>query len=95
MTDREKVVSRLQIIRTWADVDQKYGGIKPECCDHIVKWIDDALELLKEQENQLTVKYEEGFHDGYKQAMRESVPCYECQEFSCDDCKFKDNRTVK
>lgn len=48
--DCEQIISHLQIIRTWAEVDRKYGGIKPECCDHIVKWIDDALELLKEQE---------------------------------------------
>jgi hypothetical protein len=48
--DYKDIVSHLQIIRTWADVDRKYGGIKPECCEHIVTWIDDALELLKEQE---------------------------------------------
>lgn len=96
--DYEEIISHLQIIHTWAEVDWECGYvsiINPKCCEDIVKWIDDALELLKEQENQLTMKYEEGFHDGYKQAMRESVPCYECQEFSCDDCKFKDNRTVK
>ena len=48
--DYKEIISNLQIIRTWADVDRKYGGIKPECCEHIVTWIDDALELLKEQE---------------------------------------------
>lgn len=69
-----------------------YSVTENDCRDAML-W--DVLELLKEQENQLTMKYEEGFHDGYKQAMRESDPCYECQEFSCDDCKFKDNRTVK
>ena len=50
MTDRDKVISHLAIIRTWAEVDQKRGGINPECCADIVKWIDEALELLKEQE---------------------------------------------
>lgn len=47
--DYEKVVCHLQIIRTWAEVDRKYGGIHPDCCEHIVKWIDEALELLKEE----------------------------------------------
>ena len=52
MPDREKVISRLQIIRTWAAVgkDPIYNGIEPRCCEDIVTWIDDALALLKEQE---------------------------------------------
>ena len=37
----------LQIIRTWAAVDRDYGGIRPACCDDIVKWIDEALEGMK------------------------------------------------
>lgn len=49
--DFEKVVCHLQIIRTWAEVDRKYGGIHPDCCEHIVKWIDEALELLKGESN--------------------------------------------
>lgn len=48
--DYEKVVCYLQIIRTWAEVNRKCGGIHPDCCEDIVKWIDEALELLKEQE---------------------------------------------
>ena len=81
---REKVIEGLEYLIT----AYAFHGEDDEC-------LGEAVELLKEQEIQLTMKYEEGFHDGYKQAMRESVPCYECQEFSCDDCKFKDNRTVK
>ena len=52
LPDREKVISRLQIIRTWAAVgkDPIYNGIEPRCCEDIVTWIDDALALLKEQE---------------------------------------------
>ena len=48
--DYNDIVSHLKIIRTWAEVDRKYGGIMPDCCEHIVTWIDEALELLKEQE---------------------------------------------
>lgn len=51
MIDRDKVISRLQIIRTWAEVGKNYDGIQGEgCLRDIVDWIDDALELLKEQE---------------------------------------------
>jgi hypothetical protein len=51
--DYEQIISHLQIIRTWAEVDWECGYISiinPKCCEDIVKWIDDALELLKEQE---------------------------------------------
>ena len=51
MIDRDKVISRLQIIRTWADVGKKYNGIQGEdCLRDVVDWIDDALALLKAQE---------------------------------------------
>lgn len=53
---RAETITHLQIIRTWADVDRKYGGINPECCEDIVKWIDDALELLQEQEPALPLR---------------------------------------
>lgn len=45
--DYKEIISHLQIISTWADVYRKYGGIKPDYCEYIVKWIDDALKLLK------------------------------------------------
>lgn len=51
MIDRDKVISRLQIIRTWAEVGKNYNGIQGEdCLRDVVDWIDDALALLKEQE---------------------------------------------
>lgn len=50
MIDRDKVISRLQIIRTWAEVGKNYNGIQGEgCLRDVVDWIDDALVLLKEQ----------------------------------------------
>ncbi len=51
-----------------------------------------ATEFVRDAENQLTLRYEEGFHDGYRQAMSEADPCWDCQEFSCDECRFKDRR---
>lgn len=50
MIDRDKVISRLQIIRTWAEVGKNYNGIQgDDCLRDVVDWIDDALALLKEQ----------------------------------------------
>ena len=50
--NRQDVIDHLQIIRTWAAVgeDPIYQGIEPKCCEDVEKWIDEALELLKEQE---------------------------------------------
>ena len=50
--NRQDVMDHLQIIRTWAAVgkDPIYHGIEPKCCEDVEKWIDEALELLKEQE---------------------------------------------
>lgn len=50
--NRQDVIYHLQIIRTWAAVgkDPIYHGIEPKCCEDVERWIDDALELLKEQE---------------------------------------------
>ena len=46
------------------------------------------LILLREQEAVRQEAYENGFHDGYRQAMRETDPCADCQKWECDDCKF-------
>lgn len=51
MTDREKVITHLQIIHTWADVFGESGrGIDPVFCREILRWIDETLEWLKTQE---------------------------------------------
>ena len=46
------------------------------------------LILSHEHEAVKQEAYENGFHDGYKQAMRETDPCEDCQEWECDDCEF-------
>ena len=54
MIDRDKVISRLQIIRTWAEVGKNYNGIQGEgCLRDVVDWIDDALVLLKADQAEL------------------------------------------
>ena len=54
MTDREKVISKLQILRTWCAVNPNYGmGLEPDDCTGMVGVLDDALALLKEQEKKI------------------------------------------
>lgn len=52
MPDREKVIGHLQIIRTWNEVGKAYAFDESDKKEKAktVEWIDDALELLKEQE---------------------------------------------
>ena len=48
--DREKVAQNLAILRTWVAVNPDYGfGLSVTDCRMAVKWLDDALELLKSQ----------------------------------------------
>ena len=53
--DREKVVSHLQIIHTWATVDLR-SPKEPiwsyRTLEDVKQWTDDAIALLKEQEEQ-------------------------------------------
>ena len=52
MTDRNKVICHLQIIRTWNEVGKAYAYDEMDRKEKAktVEWIDDALELLKEQQ---------------------------------------------
>lgn len=52
MTDLEQVISHLQIIWTWAELDGNMGrGMEPMCCLRVAEWVDEALELLKEYDH--------------------------------------------
>lgn len=54
MTDREKVVSHLQILRTWCAVNPDFGmGLDIDDCPKAVEWLDAALALLKEYDEAL------------------------------------------
>lgn len=54
MIDREKqerIISHLQILRTWCAVNPDYEkGLSIDDCHKAVEWLDDALDLLKAQE---------------------------------------------
>lgn len=61
MDKREKVVGNLYILRTWCAVNPKYGmALSVEDCDKAVGWLDDAIEMLKEQEPMKPTRYQEG-----------------------------------
>lgn len=50
MTNWEKVIFKLQILRTWCAANPDHGkGLCVEDCRTAVGWLDDALALLKAQ----------------------------------------------
>lgn len=53
MADMEKVINHLLIIRTWNEVGKAYAYDEMDKKEKTktVEWIDDALELLKEQKH--------------------------------------------
>lgn len=55
MLDREEVISHLQIMNTWADfaMEKDINYFTNYHFMKIVKWTEEALELLKEQEHQI------------------------------------------
>ncbi len=61
MTDRETVITHLQIIHTWASFarerDMQFFTAKH--LEDIAQWSDDALVLLKEQDDGLK-HYDDG-----------------------------------
>lgn len=52
MPDREKVITHLQIIHTWAEFAQERDlqFFTAKHLEDIAQWADDAIILLKEQE---------------------------------------------
>ena len=52
MLNREEVIDHLLIIRTWNEVGKAYAYDEMDKKEKAktVEWIDDALELLKEQQ---------------------------------------------
>lgn len=57
--DREKVITHLQIIHTWAEFarERDLQFFTAKHLEDIAKWADDALNLLKEQEGCVSVPF--------------------------------------
>jgi hypothetical protein len=72
--DREKVITHLQIIHTWASFarERDLQFFTAKHLEDIAQWTDDALELLKEQE---TTVERDGHH----------IRCLNCGEYWCDN----------
>lgn len=53
MPDREKVISHLMIIHTWASFAREHDlqFFTAKHLEDIAQWADDAIAMLKEQEN--------------------------------------------
>jgi len=81
MIDMDKVISHLQIIRTWAAVNTLYGmGFSSDDCENMVEWLDDAIVLLKMQEQKTT-------ENKLNKLVKKAVKC--CKINKCSDCPFK------
>ena len=76
ITKREKqkrIISHLQILRTWCAVNPDYGkGLSIDDCHKAVEWLDDTLDLLKAQEPRVMTLEEIRMHEVYW-AERENV----------------------
>ena len=53
MADRKTVISHLQIIHTWASFarERDLQFFTSKCLENIAQWTDDAIAMLKEQED--------------------------------------------
>lgn len=51
---REEVISGLQIMHTWAEYQVENAKLifDDKACEKVIKWTDEALDLLKEPETQ-------------------------------------------
>ena len=67
MPDRETVITHLQIIHTWAEFarERDLQFFTAKHLEDIAKWSDDAIELLKEQEEVKPILIREGRNKHY------------------------------
>lgn len=62
MPDRENVITHLQIIHTWASFAREHDlqFFTPKHLKDIAQWADDAIALIKEQEQDGLKHYYDG-----------------------------------
>ena len=55
MADRESIITHLQIVHTWAEFarERDLQFFTPKHLEDIAQWSDDAITLLKEQEEEI------------------------------------------
>lgn len=108
MADRmESVITRLQVIHTWAEFAREYDleFLTAKHLEDIAQWADDALELLKKQKAEIQNLRRENhdiltqFHEWAKEqeAVKcgvdaDGLPrCGVCGSVQSYGCKFCDN----
>ena len=82
MTDRETVITHLQIIHTWAEFarERDLQFFTPKHLEDIAQWSDDAIALLKKKETQKLFVDESGKVTPLPVVVR------------CKDCKHRGDR---
>ena len=85
MTDRETVISHLQIIHTWAEFarERDLQFFTAKHLEDIAQWTKDTLELLKEQEQ--AMKEKDGTISNLIAQIKGISQCYE-RVVRCKDC---------
>ena len=91
MPDRETVITHLQIIHTWASFarERDLQFFTPKHLEDIEQWSDDALALLKEQQEQIEqMNFIYGFvYGGQVKEIKKLVRCNECRHRDPEDHK--------
>jgi len=83
MSDDERicdVINRLKEIEKIIS-EQSIVSVQIDVWAGMVRTIEDTIGFLEVQRKCVKIC-----------AVKEETPCNNCQEFSCDDCKFKDMR---
>ena len=94
MADIEKVITHLQIIKTWSEFahERDLQFFTAKHLEDIAQWADDALELLKEQNQRIWELLCE--QEGQPQIVR----CKDCKhgrqyDTNAVDCEYRELAT--
>lgn len=106
MPDRESVITHLQIIHTWAEFarERDLQFFTAKHLEDIAKWSDDAIELLKEQQEQIDKLLEESasnaeMAEGMKELLKEQEAApikadKPWNKYNCPACNAPLHRTT-
>lgn len=106
MPYRESVITHLQIIHTWASYAREHNlyFFTMKHMDSIIAWTDEALALLKEQDNcencaiaiedrQPVVRCKDCKHyDSFSQECRDGIDGIMTPNFYCGNAERKEGR---
>lgn len=86
--DRETVITRLQVIHTWAEFAREYDlqFFTAKHLEDIAQWADDALELLKAQ--QLDIESLKKAYNDLAEKGEPVVRCRDCKHGEPGECGY-------